>query len=98
MYKQNSFPTRRSSDLQIQNSFYIFSSIIEGTQAIIATFQQKDEQLNKQASKIVQYLTLISEHFEKQQYTKVLEIIQFSRSEEHTSELQSRGHLVCRLL
>lgn len=63
---------------QIQNSFYIFSSIIEGTQAIIATFQQKDEQLNKQASKIVQYLTLISEHFEKQQYTKVLEIIQFS--------------------
>src|SRR5690625_6570523 len=25
-------------------------------------------------------------------------IIRFSRSEEHTSELQSRGHLVCRLL
>src|SRR5690625_5969762 len=24
--------------------------------------------------------------------------IMFSRSEEHTSELQSRGHLVCRLL
>src|SRR5690625_6011224 len=26
------------------------------------------------------------------------EIIGYSRSEEHTSELQSRGHLVCRLL
>src|SRR5690625_6078808 len=25
-------------------------------------------------------------------------VIPFSRSEEHTSELQSRGHLVCRLL
>src|SRR5690625_6550696 len=25
-------------------------------------------------------------------------LISFSRSEEHTSELQSRGHLVCRLL
>src|SRR5690625_5708671 len=25
-------------------------------------------------------------------------IIPFARSEEHTSELQSRGHLVCRLL
>src|SRR5690625_5861872 len=24
--------------------------------------------------------------------------VRFSRSEEHTSELQSRGHLVCRLL
>src|SRR5690625_5713795 len=29
---------------------------------------------------------------------KDAEIYQFLRSEEHTSELQSRGHLVCRLL
>src|SRR5690625_6942969 len=28
----------------------------------------------------------------------LLFIYMFSRSEEHTSELQSRGHLVCRLL
>src|SRR5690625_6348662 len=28
----------------------------------------------------------------------ILQIIRKSRSEEHTSELQSRGHLVCRLL
>src|SRR5207253_3836538 len=27
-----------------------------------------------------------------------LSIVNISRSEEHTSELQSRGHLVCRLL
>src|SRR5690625_6498678 len=27
-----------------------------------------------------------------------LDLNQFTRSEEHTSELQSRGHLVCRLL
>src|SRR5690625_5682180 len=29
---------------------------------------------------------------------KAAEVPHFSRSEEHTSELQSRGHLVCRLL
>src|SRR5690625_1006199 len=30
--------------------------------------------------------------------SKTLELILAERSEEHTSELQSRGHLVCRLL
>src|SRR5690625_6753805 len=30
--------------------------------------------------------------------TEMLAIIRKGRSEEHTSELQSRGHLVCRLL
>src|SRR5690625_6186046 len=30
--------------------------------------------------------------------TSVLSLVTASRSEEHTSELQSRGHLVCRLL
>src|SRR5439155_1613788 len=29
---------------------------------------------------------------------KILSIVKGNRSEEHTSELQSRGHLVCRLL
>src|SRR5690625_7005023 len=29
---------------------------------------------------------------------KITGITSFNRSEEHTSELQSRGHLVCRLL
>src|SRR5437870_10179322 len=28
----------------------------------------------------------------------VIAVLNFPRSEEHTSELQSRGHLVCRLL
>src|SRR5690625_5850701 len=30
--------------------------------------------------------------------TFLMELENYSRSEEHTSELQSRGHLVCRLL
>src|SRR5690625_5699366 len=31
-------------------------------------------------------------------FSWLLSGVQFERSEEHTSELQSRGHLVCRLL
>src|SRR5690625_6256062 len=34
------------------------------------------------------------EHFEMRTHKRLIDI----RSEEHTSELQSRGHLVCRLL
>src|SRR5437870_11352798 len=30
--------------------------------------------------------------------TRAVDIVDVARSEEHTSELQSRGHLVCRLL
>src|SRR5690625_6738341 len=37
------------------------------------------------------------EHTEKQA-VRIRSICSHSRSEEHTSELQSRGHLVCRLL
>src|SRR5690625_7036173 len=35
---------------------------------------------------------------EYQQYEEIKKEIDGLRSEEHTSELQSRGHLVCRLL
>src|SRR5690625_6593747 len=52
---------------------------------------------------------LIQEHFRKTKYRipirpdnrkkpSKFERIEGTRSEEHTSELQSRGHLVCRLL
>src|SRR5690554_7015682 len=39
-------------------------------------------------------------HFRMGDYEKALPLLEkaFSRSEEHTSELQSRPHLVCRLL
>src|SRR5207253_10798594 len=35
---------------------------------------------------------------EREDEMSVLKLPTFERSEEHTSELQSRGHLVCRLL
>src|SRR5690625_661385 len=34
----------------------------------------------------------------QEKYVDQLKVISIHRSEEHTSELQSRGHLVCRLL
>src|SRR5439155_23378586 len=33
-----------------------------------------------------------------QVHARILHLVRHQRSEEHTSELQSRGHLVCRLL
>src|SRR5690625_6112581 len=41
---------------------------------------------------------VLMEHAEKQRYMFVGGVSVTLRSEEHTSELQSRGHLVCRLL
>src|SRR5437870_11366460 len=45
----------------------------------------------------VEYLTLYAFSAENWQRPRS-EVIALMRSEEHTSELQSRGHLVCRLL
>src|SRR5690625_7024595 len=40
----------------------------------------------------------MTEVVEKYRLLETGDIEQYERSEEHTSELQSRGHLVCRLL
>src|SRR5690625_5599496 len=79
----HSFPTRRSSDLYSQKAV------------------QSAGNIGVVASEVAQ--TMCKEE------TLVLELSSFQllgvqtfkpniRSEEHTSELQSRGHLVCRLL
>src|SRR5207253_5515970 len=46
---------------------------------------------------IVDYLQLMSGGSRRYE-NRTQEVSAISRSEEHTSELQSRGHLVCRLL
>ena len=60
------------------HSFYMFSSIVEGTQAVFNTLEQNDPIFSGQSDKVVNYLTMIAEQLEKNNYTKVLEIIQFS--------------------
>src|SRR3989442_9970703 len=37
-------------------------------------------------------------HFQDRDLSRTFEVVSLIRSEEHTSELQSRPHLVCRLL
>src|SRR5690625_6838809 len=40
----------------------------------------------------------VADGYEIQMFASEVEFPELARSEEHTSELQSRGHLVCRLL
>src|SRR5690625_5678333 len=44
------------------------------------------------------WATMMEEYFETREELGLVMLIVDLRSEEHTSELQSRGHLVCRLL
>src|SRR5690625_6157382 len=82
------FPTRRSSDL---STFQIYLKIHASRG--VGTMVVKISDLKKQLMTRIDKSDLI-------QVEKVDRYIQHieSRSEEHTSELQSRGHLVCRLL
>src|SRR5690625_6636126 len=76
-----SFPTRRSSDLELFGCFLGSFGLDGGTIGAI------DPLL------IVLHITQ-----DIGQSVPKLEAAGLQRSEEHTSELQSRGHLVCRLL
>src|SRR5439155_22011138 len=74
----HSFPTRRSSDLGIENRTTNCATL--GLAGQVPTFVQ-----NVTATDINAAIASCGQN-------------QVVRSEEHTSELQSRGHLVCRLL
>src|SRR5690625_7015958 len=69
----------------------------KGVQKLIKTYEK--EQL-KQIKMVNQFEEMC--RYERENYLKGMEYIagvdEAGRSEEHTSELQSRGHLVCRLL
>src|SRR5207253_8986830 len=81
-----SFPTRRSSDLR-HNLYDIADDTLEGQIDDVQNFlkaQHKDASIAKLQEEVTE--------------TYILEHSGDYRSEEHTSELQSRGHLVCRLL
>src|SRR5699024_12538011 len=82
----HSFPTRRSSDLRrpYQSLNLISSSTV---------FQQDHNGYTHQDPGII---TLVAE--KKPEFTRVYLPADTNRSEEHTSELQSRFDLVCRLL
>src|SRR5207253_7333926 len=93
-----SFPTRRSSDLQVSGTFMpqkvrialdamggdIGASVVVPGAAISLSRHPDSEFL------LFGDRALIEPQLERHPALK-------ARSEEHTSELQSRGHLVCRL-
>src|SRR5207253_5394703 len=79
----HSFPTRRSSDLGTGKED-------AGTTDSAGRFRVIHLQPN------VYSVTVNAPGFTPYKQDKV--VVEVGRSEEHTSELQSRGHLVCRLL
>src|SRR5207253_8897142 len=87
----HSFPTRRSSDLiefhprQEQIGFFIGMLVRMQNVAIVLKNKVRNASNNSLAIRTAD-----------QENGGILH--QALRSEEHTSELQSRGHLVCRLL
>src|SRR5207253_9055866 len=80
----HSFPTRRSSDLP--HDYEPRPSDVEGAASAEAIFASGDG-LDDWIGEIVS---------DSGSDAEVVDVA--ARSEEHTSELQSRGHLVCRLL
>src|SRR5690625_2418721 len=76
----------------------------KGMESAVITFHPHPSVVLSKGKKKVNYITPLKEKESILQNMQVdrLYIIEFNeklaRSEEHTSELQSRGHLVCRLL
>src|SRR5439155_25728762 len=88
----NSFPTRRSSDLAAGD--WSLTRRMRGAHQFRVDVQRQVE--NACAVTPVHLIDHIVRH--RKHDTKLVSPTHAPRSEEHTSELQSRGHLVCRLL
>src|SRR5699024_11858016 len=90
----HSFPTRRSSDLMTFNNEDIQNETNLTVEGKANDLQVKSSSADFKNLKILDGKTLQGEFVEDETYQVILN----SRSEEHTSELQSRFDLVCRLL
>src|SRR5690606_41396279 len=82
----HSFPTRRSSDLELTQSAQLFD-ISGDKMKLLLDFPTIGEP---------HYAVMVPGDLLKKNQKRIYDI--FARSEEHTSELQSRENLVCRLL
>src|SRR5690625_6246486 len=88
--KRNELPEERTWRLEdIFESDDIWEKELKSLQEEIRQFEQYQGKLSESADTLYALLCLQDELSER---------LGKLRSEEHTSELQSRGHLVCRLL
>src|SRR5690625_7354977 len=85
----HSFPTRRSSDLLIFIFLIIMSGFFSGSEMAFISANRLNLEVESRKDS---WTGKAVKHFMRNPETFL------TRSEEHTSELQSRGHLVCRLL
>src|SRR5207253_8911448 len=89
----HSFPTRRSSDLARADFGQAAISPIWWSGPFRLQPGGRELQRTSVRTQATTGLRTLLPHF-----VHVFKVSRHSRSEEHTSELQSRGHLVCRLL
>src|SRR5690625_1622681 len=84
---------------QIANEFLKNVDDAVGASSILYTDNRIYTLLDQRYETNLDYILAYNEYFRNVSiYTPIYSTIQAIRSEEHTSELQSRGHLVCRLL
>src|SRR5207253_5641101 len=89
-----SFPTRRSSDLHHRLAVERYSACSVSSGVRVATQPSRFE-IRWTCVSTQMFCRLLNDRIS----TRFAEHLRrHARSEEHTSELQSRGHLVCRLL
>src|SRR5207253_10533900 len=84
----HSFPTRRSSDLDLDFGAGLLELCLDRVGLVLG-----DALLDRLRSRVDEVLRLLEAETGDR-----ADDLDHLRSEEHTSELQSRGHLVCRLL
>src|SRR5690606_41164005 len=92
----HSFPTRRSSDLNF-GQFLLRRDVITEVEYQWARRLQEQEGV-RQGEALVKIGVLSRRALYRLLRAQIRQKIVNARSEEHTSELQSRGNLVCRLL
>src|SRR5207253_10905805 len=93
-----SFPTRRSSDLQDPApATCVTGCSIIGCHSIKApALARHVHEVNKRHNKHPNQIHKVPVQAEDFDVVGMVTTLLIARSEEHTSELQSRGHLVCR--
>src|SRR5207302_11080496 len=86
-----SFPTRRSSDLSPRRRKNISAAAVSGSRTSPRSHLSRRSPFHRAARRAGRQIV-------QERASLIRLIAQIERSEEHTSELQSRENLVCRLL